>query len=75
MQFASLDTSKCVSIAKNIILFGFLGGEPPPDRGAKMLRVDKVSKQLFIVMTSVSILGILTAVAFLVFNVYYRNER
>ncbi|XP_071846264.1 gamma-aminobutyric acid type B receptor subunit 2-like [Apostichopus japonicus] len=51
------------------------GGEPPPDQASISVQLDKVSMQLFVAMSCISFIGMLTAAAFLVFNIHYRNER
>ncbi|XP_072171332.1 gamma-aminobutyric acid type B receptor subunit 2-like [Diadema setosum] len=51
------------------------GGKPPEDADSHQTVVDQVSRELFISMLTFSIIGIVLAIAFLAFNVHYRDEK
>ncbi|XP_072040114.1 gamma-aminobutyric acid type B receptor subunit 2-like [Amphiura filiformis] len=51
------------------------GGFPPPDEDIMVIEIDDVSMELFATMCAFSCVGIVMALGFLFFNVYFRNER
>ena len=50
-------------------------GKVPRDKTTRVLEFLVVPSWLYILMCSLSSLGILIALGFLIFNIYYRNKR
>ncbi|XP_041462250.1 gamma-aminobutyric acid type B receptor subunit 2-like [Lytechinus variegatus] len=51
------------------------GGTPPKDADSHQIVTEQVSRELFISMLTFSIIGIVIAICFLVFNIFYRDEK
>ncbi|XP_054755392.2 gamma-aminobutyric acid type B receptor subunit 2-like [Lytechinus pictus] len=51
------------------------GGTPPKDADSHQIVTEQVSRELFISMLTFSIIGIVIAICFLFFNIFYRDEK
>ncbi len=50
-------------------------GKPPRDRTIKVVEQSRINFTVFLILVSVSTLGIVMAASFLILNIKFRNER
>lgn len=53
----------------------WFGRSPPKDRTLRIIEHSQVNLTIYAILASCSVLGIVMAIVFLVFNIKYRNQR